>query len=389
MGDSQGRRSLIAFVVAGALVAAVLTMARADVVAGRPVFGLATIGLAGVAAVLAVAIGLAGLLARRRASREGVHVKGTWSHVLRLGLALGVIGALAIVARAALVPDSYGRYGYYRGDAVREAMRTSKPAHQGRAVCAGCHAEEAALHAKDFHSGIQCESCHGSGGEHVASVGQRAEGATGHVEVVVPRTQEPCLWCHRRLAARPTSFPQIDPEEHLRAFAVADLETPCMRCHNPHEPLFLETPLREARLHPGIQQCRDCHAGAVDVAAPRGDDHQIVFECRYCHADLAADFAGRTHGGLYCGRCHQSHRESESAVRIVRSHGPDFCLLCHRDFPLREEVGLPTIDWPAHLERNPGQPPPPLHEDTPCIDCHMDRIHARGTAVTAVPGGAP
>ncbi|MBI5498958.1 MAG: hypothetical protein HY907_01850 [Deltaproteobacteria bacterium] len=380
---------MIAFAFAAVLLATVLIMARADALARRPVFGLATILLAAAGTVVALAVGLGALLAARRRPGDPARVTGTWSHVLRLGIALLVIGGAAIVARAALVPDSYGAYGYFRGDAVRDAMRERKPAHQGRAACAGCHEAEGALHGKDFHAGIQCESCHGAGGEHVASVAARAEGKAELVPVVIPRTQEPCLWCHRRLAARPSSFPQIDPEEHLRGFAVADLGTPCMRCHDPHEPLFLTRPLREARLHPVIQQCRDCHAGDVDTAAVRPEGHPVVFECRYCHGDIAADFAERTHRALPCGRCHQAHRESETATRIVRSHGPDFCLLCHRDFPLREPVGMPTVAWPAHPERNPENPPPPLPEDAPCVDCHMDRIHARGLATAAVPGGAP
>jgi predicted CXXCH cytochrome family protein len=364
-------RSWVAFGFAVALTLAVVIMARADAVAGRPVFGLATIALAAAFAVLATTIGLAGLLAgRREEPAEGAGVRGSWSHVVRLGVVLLLVVGAAIVVRAVLVPESYGRYGYYRGDAAREAMFAAVPRHVGRTMCAGCHTREGSLIAKDVHGGIECESCHGPGGDHVASIRPDDPANREHVALFIPQTQEPCLWCHRRLAARPSPFPQIDPAEHFRFLGVSDPQTPCMRCHNPHEPLFLDRPLREARLHPVIQQCRDCHADAVAADVPRPDDHPVVFECRYCHPEVAADFASRPHASLGCSRCHLYHRESDTAGRIVKNRDPRFCLLCHRRNPFRGPGAPPLIDWPAHREQlAPG------NESVDCVDCHLDRIH--------------
>jgi len=370
-------RSWVAFAFAAAFVLGAIVMVRADALAGRPVFGLATIALSVALAVLAATVGLAGLLRGRRETPDEPEVRGTWSHVVRLLVVLAVGIGAALAARAYFSPVSYGVFGYYRGDAVREAMFARVPQHRGKMMCAGCHTDKGRLHDKDVHAGIECESCHGPGTAHIASmrVGDDrlpagAEDFAGHVKQFVPHTQEPCLWCHRRLAARPSSFPQIDPAEHFAFLGVSDPATPCMRCHDPHQPLFLDRPLREARLHPFIQQCRDCHTEAVDAAAARPDDHPSVFECRYCHAELAADFAGRTHAPIGCSRCHQFHRVSDTAGRIVKNRSPEFCLLCHRANTFRGAGAPPLIEWPAHREaQGPGL------ASAVCADCHMDKIH--------------
>lgn len=395
-------RTWIAFVAGAGLIAGVIVMVRADAAAGRPVFGPATIAVTGALAVLAVTIGLASLPGRRR-SREAAatigraalpehrrlteaadETRGAWFHVVRPAVVLTAAAVAGLAGRALLVPDSYGRFGYYRGDAVREAMSAAAPSHQGVAICAGCHPSEAARHAKDMHGGIECESCHGPGADHLAAV-SRGPLPAGEAHVFVPETRESCLWCHRRLAARPSAFPQIDPAEHYGLLGVSDAATPCMKCHDPHEPLFLDRPLREARLHPVIQQCRDCHGMPPAPDAPRPDDHPVVFECRYCHSEVAADAARRDHAAVGCRLCHQIHRESDTAVRIVMHRDPRFCLLCHGASPFRGPGSPPLVEWPAHRDRmGDGL------QSVKCIDCHLDRIHLRTPDLRrAAAGGAP
>ncbi|MBI4872808.1 MAG: hypothetical protein HY814_14725 [Candidatus Riflebacteria bacterium] len=175
------------------------------------------------------------------------------------------------------------------------------------------------------------------------------------------------------MAARPAAFPQIDRDEHFALVGVKDPETPCMKCHDPHEPLFLDRKLDDARLHPIIHQCRNCHSKAVQPTAARPPNHPVVFECKYCHRDLAQSFERKPHGRLGCNRCHIFHSESDEAGRIVKNRDPRFCLLCHKDGDFRGGKGAPPlIRWPDHLS-DVGLEPDPKQS---CLDCHMkDAIH--------------
>jgi hypothetical protein len=149
-------------------------------------------------------------------------------------------------------------------------------------------------------------------------------------------------------------------------------ETVCIECHSPHEPLLLDRPVDEARMHPVINECVDCHKHTQDPTAPRPDEHPVIFECSYCHAEVARDFADRNHADLRCGICHQFLPISERGGRIIKHHGVRFCLLCHRAQPFRGEGAPPALAWPDHLEEMGGDP-----DDTEivCVDCHRENVH--------------
>ena len=297
--------------------------------------------------------------------------RARYDHLVRpIGL-LVLLLATAAAIRAFVVPSSWGRLGPFRADAVKEAMVVSEPQHVGETRCVRCHEPNVRKHDKDVHHAVECESCHGPGAKHLPLVVDR-EHAAVEERPFVPKTKDPCLWCHRRLNARPSRFPQIDPQEHYGFLGVTDPETPCMRCHDPHEPLFLSSPVQQARLHPAFQLCSDCHAGTIDNAAPRPQDHPPVFECTYCHGDIAADAASRAHGALPCRRCHVYVPENDNAGRIIKNQDPRFCLLCHRATPFRKSAGIRLIEWPAHAL---SQQPPGTAEQ--CVECHAQAIHSR------------
>jgi predicted CXXCH cytochrome family protein len=277
-------------------------------------------------------------------------------------LVLVVLSAGAVV-RVLLKPQTYGQYGPYRGAAAAEA-RVRAPRHQGQSVCAKCHAKQARLQAKDAHHRVGCETCHGPGDRHSKDP---------KVKLRRPKNKEFCLGCHQVLAARPGSFPQIVPAAHYKSVGVKDLKTPCIRCHSPHEPLFMDRDLRTARLHPVVHRCRDCHAGPErDPATPRPASHPPIFECSYCHPRVVADFSGRTHKKVRCTTCHLFFKEAEYAGRIIRDADPRFCLLCHRDADFRADDAPPGIEWPDHRE---DMSEGPQDANKRCIDCHRDKIH--------------
>ncbi len=359
-------------VLALAAVLVVLAMSAFDLLAGYPRFGVpGTVS----AALVAIVLNLL-LLKQLVLAAPGFDPYPGRSHAFRLGAVICIVISGAAAGRSLMVPATFGEFGRWRGDAWRDAMTAREPAHQGKKLCATCHAREFALHEKDMHFKVECESCHGEGKEHVKYYrAAKASPGTTHgpkPELFVPHTKEPCLWCHRRLDARPQWFPQIDAAEHFAFLGVKDPATRCTQCHNPHEPLFLDRELAKARLHPFIQQCRDCHSQPVSSGTTRPANHPAVFECSYCHAEVAKDFATKPHAKIGCGRCHIFHKESDSAGRIIKNRNPQFCLLCHKANGFRGPGAPPLIEWPQHKADMGGD----AKDETTCIDCHFpDKIH--------------
>ena len=63
-----------------------------------------------------------------------------------------------VVARQALVPDSFGDYGHYRADAVQE-IQSQEIVYAGYHVCAECHDDIMEEKNDSHHSGLSCEVC--------------------------------------------------------------------------------------------------------------------------------------------------------------------------------------------------------------------------------------
>jgi hypothetical protein len=376
MATSQDAKARISLGAAAALLAAVVAMSWVDAAGKGVVFGRGPILAVGTLTVLAFVGYFAFKTSDRPAdapealtSAEG-QVRASFAHLVRPAAVLVLVLGSAATVRACLVPDSWGQYASYRGNALKEAMFASEPLHVGERMCVRCHQPNVTKHDKDVHNKVECESCHGPGARHLPLVVDRQLEAKEE-RPFVPKTKDPCLWCHRRLNARPSRFPQIDPEEHYAFLGVTEPDTPCMRCHDPHEPLYLSSPVQQARLHPGIQLCRDCHTEDKSPTERRPENHPVVFECRYCHGEIADDFANRPHAGLDCRRCHVYFPESENAGRIIKNEDPRFCLLCHRATPFRKQGSIPLVDWPAHADAQQ-----PSGNASQCVECHRAAIHS-------------
>ena len=296
-----------------------------------------------------------------------------WAHVGKMLLiaALVVVGGLA--RQRYQRPADYGRYGAYRAGALQDIF-AQQPRHQGMAVCNGCHDDIVALHDKDVHFGVACEDCHGPAQLHVQFFSGEGGDAITEASATLPReyTLEGCLFCHRKLAARPRNFPQVDPAEHFAFLHVKDATTRCIECHSPHEPLFLLTKVTDARIHPVIFECESCHN-----TKPAGDyhavaTHPVIFECRDCHPKIVADFATHEHAFMRCTACHLFYQENENAGRIFKNGNQRFCLLCHEQKPFKQSgEGWPQIvpsDHPAGVELDKS-------DTEVCLGCHLENIH--------------
>jgi hypothetical protein len=141
-------------------------------------------------------------------------------HLLRIAIVF-VAGLLAFFAvRAFFVPRSFGEYGHYRGDAIAE-IAALPVRYAGHQACEECHSDVLDVKIKGKHAGVACEACHGPQGKH-------AEDPVS-LQPRLPDATALCPVCHTASAAKPKSFPQVDPKEHSGGLA-------CDSCHKPHDP---------------------------------------------------------------------------------------------------------------------------------------------------------
>ncbi|MEK7274898.1 MAG: cytochrome c [Candidatus Desantisbacteria bacterium] len=157
-------------------------------------------------------------------------------HLTRgMGLALLVIIIFTIV-RTIVVPDSFGKYGYYRAEAVSDEM-SIHPLYQGAEACKKCHEPRHKEWSSGKHGGVNCEDCHGAAMDHVTKTCSATDTVAAKKTITVNQTKELCLQCHLQLSGRPDKSaaipqPQINIEKHLKG----KKETQCFKCHNPHHP---------------------------------------------------------------------------------------------------------------------------------------------------------
>jgi len=144
-------------------------------------------------------------------------------HLLRLA-ALFVAAILVFaVARAELVPATFGTLGHYRATAVDD-VRAKVPEYAGQKACAECHVDVVETRAKARHKAIACESCHGPLGRHAD--GSSAEPPRKPVATPL------CTHCHAANTGKSKRYPVVDIEEHAGG-------EPCLTCHKPHDPRIL------------------------------------------------------------------------------------------------------------------------------------------------------
>lgn len=130
---------------------------------------------------------------------------------------IGIVGVY-LVARYLLTPESFGQFGFYRGQALEE-VATRTPVFSGKQECDACHSEVFEVLLKNEHKGISCESCHGVGQAHVEDPDVKTAKITDHL----------CLRCHEDLLGRPAWHKQIKVKDHYPGDR-------CIECHFPHKP---------------------------------------------------------------------------------------------------------------------------------------------------------
>lgn len=158
------------------------------------------------------------------------------SYRLRLLIVLvsiGVLTAGGLLFKQLLLPDSFGDYGPYRADAIREAAQV--PIRHGtNAPCFNCHLYEAKIHKNGRHQTISCEFCHGTFADHIADnkkIGTLPVKKEKEITTL-------CLRCHNtEIKARHEEvIKTVAMPDHLKNQNVKITHT-CNQCHHVHAPL--------------------------------------------------------------------------------------------------------------------------------------------------------
>lgn len=145
------------------------------------------------------------------------------AHLLSLAAVLAAGMLILVLIRGYMVPKSFGQYGHYRGDALKE-VKAQPVAYGGHQNCEVCHSEILDVKVKGKHAGVNCEACHGPLAKHM-------EDPAG-VKPVKLDTAKLCVRCHEANSAKPKNFPQVVSEDHSAGLA-------CNECHQPHSPVIV------------------------------------------------------------------------------------------------------------------------------------------------------
>jgi hypothetical protein len=128
---------------------------------------------------------------------------------------------LFLVARHFLIPESFGKYGHYRANAIDE-IAALPINYAGKAACIECHEIEVKKLASDMHTSLSCEVCHGPNAKH-------ADDPEIKEFLVKDGTRQFCGRCHSLNPARKIeAVNQIDIKAHHPE------KVNCIDCHNPH-----------------------------------------------------------------------------------------------------------------------------------------------------------
>ena len=266
---------------------------------------------------------------------------------------------------------------------------------KGADTCLSCHNDQSMLiifrtaHAQDSDPNtpfahLQCESCHGPGGNHA---GRRDVGA-GHPAVVrfgnrdntpVDEQNAVCISCHtRHVGLQWTGSP------HQRN------EVACAACHTVHAAVDRVSVLTEqakvcsechARqradshkpyAHPiksGIMTCTSCHNAHHSVNSALLKRNDLNELCWSCHSELRGPFLFE-HAPVSedCSLCHHAHGSVHPAMLARRA--PLLCQACH------SQSGHPSVSYTAaDLPGGSGNPSQNVYlVGGSCLNCHR-QVH--------------
>ena len=263
---------------------------------------------------------------------------------------------------------------------------------KGADTCLSCHNDERMLvifrtaHGQGSDPNtpfahLQCESCHGPGGDHA---GRRDVGA-GHPPVVgfgkknstpVDEQNAVCMNCHTRHVGL-----QWTGSVHQRN------EVGCVACHDVHAAVDRVSVLTEQAgvcyachprqradsfkpyAHPvkaGVMSCTSCHEAHHSVNSALLKHNDLNELCWSCHTELRGPFLFE-HAPVPedCSLCHYAHGSIHPALLTRRV--PLLCQACH------SQRGHPSVSYTA-AGLPGGNNPSVFIAGGSCLNCHR-QVH--------------
>lgn len=155
------------------------------------------------------------------------------AHVVRIVLTLAGLVLAGSLLRQALLPDEFGKHGYYRPGAVTDAANREARVLTNES-CFECHPYIKKLHVDGVHKTVLCEVCHGAYGDHV-----KDDAVYATMPTVRGRDIQPlCVRCHNKIvqAMPPENIKLVVAKEHLEEKKVRPVHI-CNECHHVHAPM--------------------------------------------------------------------------------------------------------------------------------------------------------
>ncbi len=141
--------------------------------------------------------------------------------IFRVGVVLVLVLASFALVQQISVPESFGQYGYYRGDSVSEWADMEVAFADESTSCAACHTDRFNNIKTTTHKGLNCQTCHGPAEKHAKDPG----GSKPTIEA----SREFCGTCHFQVQGRPeTAVKQVNLDHNG--------QVNCVQCHPAHAP---------------------------------------------------------------------------------------------------------------------------------------------------------
>lgn len=141
--------------------------------------------------------------------------------VVRVGLILISVIVIFALARSMVVPKSFGEYGRYRGDSIREVAIKEVSFISETDSCSACHQRIFQTKFQGVHEELDCQVCHGPAAKHIKTPIQSS--------LKIHGTSKLCSACHGKIAGRSSEIIATVEPTHNGGIT-------CTRCHDPHQP---------------------------------------------------------------------------------------------------------------------------------------------------------